>query len=590
MTIVDVKAGEHLEVIVARVRRLALLASLAFVAVAAGYWYVQLARGSYYRSLADNNRLRRSPVEAPRGVISDRNGVLLVENVPSYNLLLDRSRAQDESESLEFAAVALGRSRVSLEEVQGRYANVPKFRPILMAEDLSLNQVARFEVAALEHPEFRIEVRQRRLYRYGPQIAHLLGYLGEVDERELATRDLPAGELVGREGVEQAYDDTLRGVAGEREVIVDSRGRIVEEYRRKGAVDGEPLRLTLDLELQKEAAHLMADEVGSIVAIDPRDGAVRALVSSPSYDPNSFVRRLDQDEWRQILVSPAQPLQNRAIQNTYAPGSLFKIVMGVAALSEGVTDRSRTVFCNGSIRLHDRRRRCHLAGGHGWVNLHEALRVSCDVYFYVMGNDLGIEPIGDYARRFGLGSRTGLPLPGERAGLVPGLRWSLEARNTPWYPGETVSVAIGQGPILTTPLQVAVSVAVAANGGNLVRPFLVEGQGEPPVPLGLDPDALEQVRSGLKAVVNERGTGASARLPGVEIAGKTGTAQVIEQLNWTKNDDLPYQHRDHAWFGAFAPYESPELVIVVFVEHGGHGSRAAAPKAKALYEKYFELD
>lgn len=583
------RTGEHLDLVTRRLRAVAGLGTMAFLTVAAAYWNVQIAQGTRYRQQAENNRLRRASIQAPRGVISDRHGRLLVENVPSYNLLLDRSVSADVDASLSFAASILERDDAEVAALMERYRDTPAFKPILIGEDLTLSQVARFEVAELKHPEFQVEVRQRRLYRHGPQISHLLGYLGEVSKAEVQ-EGLPSGGLAGREGIEQTYDRSVRGQDGEREMVVDSRGKLIEEFSRVAAVPGQSLELTIDLDLQKEASFLLEGKVGAIVALDPRDGAIRALASAPSYDPNLFTKRLAETEWRSIVDSPNHPLQNRAIQNAYAPGSVFKVVMGTAALSEGVVDPSRKVFCNGSVKIYDRRRRCWKAGGHGWVDLHNAIKQSCDVYFYVVGRDLGIDAIARYAHQFGFGRPTGIELPGERSGLVPDEAYRTN-RGTPWYAGETISVAIGQGPVLTTPLQVAEVMAVAANGGHRVIPYLVAGRAAPPEPLPFDEAALGRVREALRAVVNdEKGSGARARVSGLTVAGKTGTAQVVEQKTWTRSASLPWEQRDHAWFASFAPFEDPELVVVVFIEHGGLGSQAAAPLAKAMYEKYLDLD
>ena len=583
------KAGEYLEQMSTRLRRVAVLIGLLFVAVLIGYWYLQIVQASHYRRLSENNRLREAAMRAPRGLITDRSGVRLVENIPSYNLLVDRSLSEDLASSLGFAARLLEREPDELTAVLERYQSTPRFVPVLIAEDLTLAQVARFEVASLEHPEFLIDVLQRRLYRHGAHTAHLLGYLGEADDRDIegSSGDLRAGDLVGQEGVEQAYDERLRGRDGERVLVVDSRGRTIEQFTRQAAQPGEALQLTIDLELQQEAQHLMAGKVGAVVAIDPRDGAVRALLSAPSFDPNLFARRLQRRQWNELLEQPNNPLQNRAIHNTYAPGSVFKIVLALAGLSEELIDPDDRVYCRGSTRLYNRTRRCHKASGHGWMDLQDAVRESCDVYFYVKGQDLGIETIARYSRRLGLGSVSGIDVGGERAGLVPDSAWSRRARNTRWYPGETISVAIGQGPLLTTPMQVAVMYAAVANGGYKVTPHVIEGGASEPRDLELEPTVLAHVQRALEAVVNDRGTGAVARLSSILVAGKTGTAQVIEQKNWIRSDDLPYKQRDHAWFASYAPADNPELVIVVFVEHGGHGSRAAAPVAKALYERYF---
>lgn len=586
------RVRELLEAPLARIPFLQGAFVIALSLITSSYWYTQIVQGAEFRELAEHNRLRRIPVRAPRGLIYDRNGIVLVENIPSYDLLLDRSRSRDTDEAFAFAANILGTSVESLGEILNHYQSTPAFKPVLIAEKLSLSQVTRFSTATLEFPEFEIAASPLRLYRHGAQTAHLLGYLGEVTEEELREggSNYRGGDLVGKKGVERRFDDSLRGVDGERVVVVDSHGRLSEEYGSKAAISGKGLKLTLDLQLQQAAVRFLADKVGAAVALDPQSGEILVLVSSPSFDANSFARRLGHEEWQAIVDSPHDPLQNRAIQNTYPLGSVFKIVMGVAGLSESAVTESDAVYCNGSVKLYDRRVRCWKRSGHGWMRLHSAIRESCDVYFYLLGQKLGISKIAHYARLFGLGNPTGIEIGGEKRGLVPDGKWSLETRGHPWYPGETISVAIGQGPLLVTPLQVAAMMATVANGGKRVTPYLVQGLESHASPIvDLDPAALDAVRRALWAVVNEKGTGAAARVEDLEVAGKTSTVQVIRQKTRVRSDQLPFEQRDHAWFASFAVQGNKKLVVVVFVEHGGRGSVAAAPLAKILYEIYYGL-
>lgn len=588
---------EHRDDLVQRIRVLSAVVTALLVAIAAGFWFVQLVQGDYYRELAENNRLRKLPVKAPRGLIFDRKGRLLVENIPSYNLMLDRSRSADLAASLAFVASVLEKPLPELRALVERYRPIPEFKPVLLAENLTLSQVARLGVVGLEYPEFEVEVHHLRLYRHREQTAHLLGYLGEVtqDEIDQSDRFYSPGDLVGKKGIEQTYDEILRGEDGERVVVVDSRGELLDEYGRKPAVPGKNLTLALDLELQQEAARWLdgPEKVGAIVAMDPRNGEILAMVSSPSYNPNLFARRLQSHEWKALIEAPYHPLQNRAIQNTYSPGSTFKIVMATAGLTEGVVDEHSTVHCTGARSFYGRSFRCWKKGGHGTVDAHRALKLSCDVYFYLLGQKLGIERIARYSRIFGLGSPTGIEISGEKSGLVPDTAWSEKVRGHKWYPGETISVAIGQGPVLMTPLQMATLTAMVANGGYRVVPHFIQGQPTaPPEHVPLDADALRLVREGLWAVVNEPGGTAyhSARVEGADMAGKTGTVQVIAQAARTDAKALPFKFRDHAWFTSFAPLENPRLVVVVFAEHGGSGSRAAAPIAQALHAKFLTPD
>lgn len=582
------KIGQHRLQLIRRVGFLNGLVQVALLLVALSYWWVQIAQGESYRELAENNRLRRISLEAPRGLIYDRHGRQLVENVPSYTLLLDRSLSHDLDASLEFAAGVLG---VDAGELRRRLAESPgsKFRQVRLATRLDLVEVARFRVEQLEHPEFEIAAEHLRLNRHAQYTAHLMGYLGRVTKEDLETQesDFSRDDLLGRQGIEGRYEDYLRGERGEQLVVVDSRGRLIEKLEPALAHSGGDLRLTLDLDLQQEAARLLEGKVGAVVALDPRQGDVLALYSSPSFDPNAFARGLSPEEWQALSQDPRRPLQNRAMQ-PMAPGSIFKIVMALAALDRAAVTPETRVFCAGSTQLYDHRRRCWNSGGHGWENLERALRDSCDIYFYQLGQKLGIETIAHYARLFGFGRSTGIALPGEKAGLVPDPQWSERVRGTRWYPGETISVAIGQGPILVTPLQAAVMMGALARG-YLVEPRLVLDEpvrrGEP---LPFRPEHLELVRGALWKVVNDpQGTGRTAHSAGLDVAGKTGTAQVVRQETWTKNEELPPELRDHAWFVGYAPAGDPRLVVVVFVEHGGGGSKVAAPLARQLFEAYF---
>jgi penicillin-binding protein 2 len=588
---------EHRDDLVVRVRVLTAVVTGVLVAIAAGFWFTQLVQGAYYRELAENNRLRKLPIKAPRGLIFDRKGRLLVENVPSYNLLVDRSRAAKLADSLWFASGVLGRPVADLQQILEKYRGVPAFKPVLLAEALSLSEVARFSVEGLRYPEFEIDVQNLRLYRHREQTAHILGYLGEptLEDIQKSNGAFQPSDLIGKKGIEQTYDAELRGKDGERVVVVDSRGQLLEEYKRIPAAPGKNLTLAIDLDLQQEAARWLdgPEKVGAVVAMDPRNGEILALVSAPAFNPNLFARRLQQADWQALIDDPNHPLQNRAIQNTYSPGSTFKIVMATAGLTEKVFDDHTPVLCTGSKIFYGRPFRCWRKGGHGVVEAHSAIKLSCDIYFYTLGQKMGIEKIARYARLFGLGSPTGIDIQGEKRGTVPDPEWSVKTRKQPWYPGETISVSIGQGPVLVTPLQMAELTSMVANGGYRVVPHLLrDANVPPPERVAFDPDALETVRSGMSGVVNEAGGTAygSARLPGIEIAGKSGTVQVIAQAQRTEEQNLPFKYRDHAWFTSFAPVDNPELVVTVFAEHGGGGSKVAAPIAQALYAKYFGID
>ena len=596
------KDQRHRILMARRLTVLSVLVQVVLIGIASGYFFVQVVEGTHYRGMADSNRLRRLAIESSRGLIYDRHQRLLVENIPNYQLYLDRSLSKDLEASLTFAAGILDQPLEELEATIERHRRTPSFQPVPLAERLTLGQVAQFGVQQLERPEFEIEVEHLRLYRHAHRAAHLLGYLGKVSKEDLDKHPrYRSRDLVGKKGIEQLYENSLRGRHGDRIVVVDSRGRQTEEFQRIPAIAGRNIRLTLDLDLQQEAARLLEDKAGAVVAMDPRNGDVLAMVSSPSFDPNIFARNLRPEQWQELTSHPKKPLQNRVIQNTYPPGSVFKIIVALAGLDRLKIDPKQTVYCPGYSTLYNNRYRCWKPSGHGRVNLQEALKYSCNVYFHQLGQKLGIDTIAAYARRFGLGQLTEIELTGEKRGLVPSTQWSLDRRGNAWYPGETISVATGQGPILVTPMQIAVMMSMLATGESRVVPRLVqsiestsgdevEWVRERHVGPGLELNQadLDLVREALGRVVNETdGTGHAAFLDDVRIAGKTGTAQVITQKTWTKNKDLAPEHRDHAWFASYAPLDDPQLVVVVFVEHGGGGSKAAAPIAQALYRKYF---
>jgi penicillin-binding protein 2 len=586
MSSIVVRTRERRETMATRIRVLSIVVGVAMGGVGLSYWLIQGLHGPEYRELADNNRLRRFPIRAPRGIVYDRWQRPLAENVPSYNLLLEPEASNDVQKSLTFAAAILETDPEQLHRLLVAHRREHPVEPALIAENLTLAQVARFELASLEHPEFETDVQQLRLYRHREQTAHVLGYLAEAGPQDLTSGEYQRGDMIGRRGVESQFERGLRGKDGERIVVVDSRGRAVDEFPPVQPAPGADLKLSLDLDLQQTAQRLLAGSVGAVVALDPRNGEILALASAPSYDPNLFARRLRVDDWKRLAENELHPLQNRSLQNTQPPGSTFKPVIALAGLSEHVIDANTSFYCGGAATFYGHSRRCWRRQGHGSVNLRAAIRNSCDVYFYNVGQRLGIERIARYARLFGLGGLSGIDIPGEKPGLVPDEAWSRRVRKIPWYPGETISVAIGQGPILTTPLQLAVMTAAIATG-RVETPHLLEHSAPAHAVPGITPAALQAVRDGLQAVVDS-GTGHAAFVPGFSIAGKTGTAQVVAQHTWTRAEDLSFEQRDHAWFISFAPVEDPQLVVVVFIEHGGHGASAAAPVAKGIYEEYLK--
>jgi penicillin-binding protein 2 len=572
-----------------------------FALLAIAYWYVQIVRGEHYYTLSENNRIRSVKINAPRGYIFDRNGVALVENEPAYNLQLYRREARDLASSQEFAASVL---ELPPEQVRARVERAlkgPEFVAIPIAENLGLEEVASIEVRAPEHPEFAVTVSQRRRYAHGVSASHALGYLAEATAEQIkASRGVHAmGDWIGQKGIEATYEPLLAGANGERHVVVDSHGREIAEQGRTPAQPGQNLFLTLDLRLQAIAEEYFRDRVGSAVAMDPKSGEILALVSSPSYDPNWFTRRVTAAEWSRLMADPHHPLQNRAIQNAFPPGSVLKVFLAYGALAGGLVDPDARVFCPGYATHYTRTFRCHKKEGHGWVDLRNAIKVSCDVYFYALGKRMGVDRIGEIARGFGFGEPTGVDLQFEKSGLVPSEEWALTKRRARWYPSETISVAIGQGPILVTPIQVARALSGLVEGGRLPTPHLFYASQDPRTGerlrykvetkqgLALPTEKAAIVEDGMWAVLNEPGgTAFASRVPGLETAGKTGTAQVVGRDSMGGKDPKG-KLEDHAWFAAFAPLRDPQMVVVVFVENGGHGSSAAAPLAKALFEERF---
>lgn len=584
------------------VSRVAVGAVLSLLAIA--YWYIQIVRGDYFFSLSENNRIRAVKVTAPRGYVLDRNGAVLVENEPAYTLHLYRREARDLPASIDFIVNLLGLDREQVASRVERGRRAPEFVPIPIAENLGIEEVAAVEARAIDHPEFAITVSQRRLYKHGGSAAHALGYLSEATPEQIkgSSGVYQVGDWIGQKGIEGAYQRLLAGANGERRVIVDSHGREVAEANRLEATPGQNLFLTIDLKLQKVAEEYFTDKVGTAVAMDPRTGEILALVSSPSYDPNWFTRRVTSAEWTGLIENPDRPLQNRAVQNMYSPGSVFKVFIAYGALALGLVDPTAKIFCPGHATYYGREFRCHKKGGHGWVDLRRAIQVSCDVYFYDLGRRLGIDRISEIATAFGLGQPTGVDLAFEKSGLVPSEEWARTKRGTRWYPGETISVSIGQGPVLVTSLQIARALAGLIEGGRLPTPHLFYASQDPRTGqqlryktefrkgLAISPEKLAIVKDGMWAVVNEAGgTAFGSRVDGVEMGGKTGTVQVVGRETSIKAGADRSRLQDHAWFAGFGPVDDPTMVVVVFVEHGGHGNLAAAPLAKALFEARYGI-
>ncbi len=596
--------GKH-EVSPALRRRLVIGTSIAMLGlflVLARLWTLQVLHGEEMAALSENNRIRLRRVQATRGRVTDRFGHVLIDSQASFDAVLVPEDARDLESTVEILASFLKQSTGDTKEILNRATGRPPFQEILVKRDLDWDEIVALETHQLELPGVSLRITPSRSYPHGAALAHVLGYVGEANQADLE-RDprYRAGDMVGKAGLERMWETYLRGVNGGQQVEVDSLGRELRVLQEQEAIPGNTLVLSIDLELQQAAETALGDRVGSIVAIDPRSGELLAIVSHPSFDPNHFTRGIRAAEWQELLDHPRHPLTDRATQGQYPPGSTFKIIMAAAALEEGIINPFTRIHCNGKLHFGQRDFRCWRKGGHGSMNVHEALVNSCDVFFYQVGQRLGIEAIARYARSFGLGLPSGLEFEHEKAGTVPDSAWKKRRFGQPWYAGETLSVSIGQGYVTATPLQMAQAAATIATGirhrpqlvqridapdGSVVKTFAPEELGRLPV----RETALAQVQAALQDVVG-RGTGKGAKLPHINVAGKTGTSQVVTLgRERVTADKLPWKQRDHAWFVAYAPAEEPTIAIATLVEHAeGGGGAVAAPITRKVLEAFFQL-
>ncbi|MBH0189887.1 MAG: penicillin-binding protein 2, partial [Nitrospira sp.] len=535
-----------------------------------------------------------------RGLIYDRHGVLLANNVPSFSLYVTLEDVKDREVLVEQLADLLGLDPALIRKKLGGKGG--KLLPRKIKDRMTLRDAMLVESHRLDLPGVMVEVESQRNYPGGVTAAHLLGYVGEISPDQLEKPEfsgLHQGSIVGQYGVEKSFDRHVRGQAGQKNIEVDALG-----HEKRAAVVEKPqagndLYLTIDVRLQKVAEELLGEEYGAIVALDPTNGDILAMASRPGFDPNVLSRELTPKQWVEIVQDEGRPLNNRASQGQYPPGSTFKVPMAVAAIETKTMAPSSTVFCNGGYQFGKRIYHDWKASGHGAVDLHTALVHSCDVYFYTVGQRMGIDVMAEFGKEFGLGQGTGVELPSERGGIMPSTAWKQKAKNEPWLPGETVSAAIGQGYVTVTPLQMASLIGTVANDGVNYRPRLVQAvmdrvtgnlQELPAVPRGkikAKPETFRIVKEALADVVT-KGTATRAKSSLVTIGGKTGTAQVAA-LRTGPQENIPKKFRDHAWFIAFAPVESPKIAVAVLAEHMGHGGSAAAPLAKEVIETYMKL-
>lgn len=575
----------------ARIAVFQYLAVAVFLFLISGFWNLQVRNPEYYTEQAERNRIKSQPILAARGKILDREGRIIIDNHASFSLILSRENLKDEH--LRPIADGLSLDYERLRARLARFRSRPRYEPIIIKDELEPGELAFVEAHRDPEtfPEMELIPAQRRLYPQAGLAAHVIGYVGEVSEGELNSAEFARyeqGDVIGKAGIERQYNGILMGVDGQRRVVVDNRGREREVIGMKPAVAGKNLQLTVDLDLQVVAELSLEGRKGAVVALDPRNGEVLAMVSTPAYDPNKFAGRIRSDDWRLLVNNPDVPLLNRAIQAQLAPGSTIKPFVALAALETGAIDDSFKVYCNGGATFYGRYFKCHLKGGHGAVDLHKGITQSCDVFFYTVGNRVGIDAIARHAQEAGFGRKTGIDLPAEAEGVVPSSEWKMRNFRQRWYAGETISVAIGQGALTATPLQLAHAIGGLAMGGVWYRPHLVKdpARAEPPRIANINPANAGKVVAGMYGAVNEGGTGVRAYLPGISVCGKTGSAQLTsnEYLKTLTPGERP---KDNAWFVGFAPCESPEIVVAALYESGEHGA-LAAPIVRDVIKAYFD--
>lgn len=560
-----------------------------FFILISGFWQLQVLQQEVYSEQAERNSVKSLPILAPRGKILDRDGRVIVDNHSSWTLILSRETLKQEH--LPEIAEGLHLDLSDLNVKLARYRGRPKFEPLILKEELTPADLAFVEAHrdAAFFPELELIRAQRRLYPQNGMAAHVVGYTGEISDSELDAPEYAneaPGSVIGKFGLERRYNDSLRGIDGQRQVKVDNLGREREVLESKEATPGKSLRTTLDLDLQVVAELAMEGRKGAVVALDPRTGEILAMVSRPTFDPNKFAVHIKNSDWREITGDSGKPLLNRAIQAQLAPGSTFKPLMALAGLETGTIDEDWTVHCPGGASFFGHFYKCHAV--HGTISLHRAIAQSCDSYFYNVGNKLGIDKIAFYADQAGLGKKTGIDLPGESEGTVPSTTWKARNFHVKWFAGETISVSIGQGALTVSPLQLVSAIGGVAVGGVWHRPHLLleDTKTEKPHEWALNPANVKRVVDGMYAVVNEGGTGVRAKIPGIEVCGKTGSAQTVSN-EYVRSHGKASAQKDNSWFVGFAPRSAPEIAVVAMFEGGEHGM-LSAPIARDVMKSYFD--
>ena len=579
-----------------------------FLLLAYGLWRLQVVNSDLYSSLAERNRVRNVPILAPRGKILDRNGRIIVDNYPSFTALLLRDQSRDLNADAELIGQGLHLNPEEVRERIRKFASMPQYQPIFLKEDITQDELAFIEAHRNELPELDTIMSHRRLYPRNGFMAHLIGYVGEVTEDMLNQPQFELyspGDVVGVSGVEKQYNDFLMGKNGSRRSVVNSRGKEVQQLDSTPAVAGKPLKLTVDVDLQIAAEQALEGKNGAVVAMDPRNGEILAMVSRPTFNPNDFAVRIKRDEWNKLVNDENHPLLNKAIQAQLAPGSVFKIIMATAGLQEGIAQDMK-VNCAGGASFYGRYFKCWVVAEHrvhGAVDISKAIYQSCDVFFYTLAERLGIGKIAKWATAVGLGQRTGIDLPQEVSGVMPSEEWKIRNFKQKWYAGETISVGIGQGAVATTPMQLARAIGGIASGGVLVKPHVAFPQDFPPnyhpatgtpdqVRIPLDPNNWQIITDAMANVVSPIGTANSAHLKDIDFAGKTGSAQTISNVAKARLANGKSKFKDNGWFAGVAPRRSPEIVVCALLEEGEHGylaARVVAQVVKAYVEKQRQI-
>src|SRR5713226_2237810 len=558
-----------------------------------GFWKLQIIDSDRYSQLAERNRVRSIPIIAPRGSMLDREGRVLVDNYPSFSVLLLRDASGQAERLLPQIADGLGMTLDEVNQQIDAARAMPKFQPIVIKPEASPSDIAFIESHRSDIPVLEMLMVHRRRYPHGDMLASAVGYVGEVSAEQVEASDskLKPGDIVGKAGLEREYNDTLMGTDGMRRVIVNSIGKEVDHLTQQDPIPGKQIQLTIDYDLQVVAEQSLGARPGAVVALDPRTGEVLAMVSRPTPDPNDFAVRIPKEEWRQLNEDPLRPLLNRAIQAQLAPGSVFKIVTATAMLEDHNPPENFTSFCPGYGTFYGRQFKCWVFGksSHGTVDLRKAIMESCDVFFYNAGMRLGIDRLSYYCSKLGIGHKTGIDLPSEETGLMPSEEWVERVFHRKWYAGETISVSTGQGAVTTTPLQLARMIGGIASGGVFKQPHMIKNaQNVGEEKFALSEHTIEKVTDAMYAVVNEGGTGASLKLAGVELSGKSGTAQVI---GYATRERLGKQKKfeDNAWFVGYAPRRNPEIVVAVLVQESGqHGGTASGPVVRDIIKAYYD--